>query len=72
MNLEGEQLEPCHEASLFSFGGQAVPIEDIITLSIMLGKMPYTMEKQVKFYVVRVESLYNAILGRPAMAHFKI
>lgn len=34
--------------------------------------MPYNLEKQVKFYVVRVESPYNAILGRPALATFKV
>lgn len=45
MNLRGEQLEPCHEAPLYSFRGQAMPIKGTITRSIILGKMPYIMEK---------------------------
>lgn len=62
MNLGGDQLESCHEAPLYGFEGQAVPIEGTITLSILSGKMPYNVEKHVKFYNVRVESPYNAIL----------
>lgn len=34
--------------------------------------MPYTLEMQVKFFVVRVESPYNAILDRLAMAQFQV
>lgn len=71
MNLGGEQMEPCHEAPLYGFGNQPVPIEGTITLSVLLGKAPYTVEKQVKFYVVRVESPYNGILGRPALTAFQ-
>lgn len=72
MNLKGEQLKPCHEAPLYVFGGQAVLIEGTITLSVLLGKMPLNVEKQVKFYVVRVESPNIAILGRPAMVQFQV
>lgn len=72
MNLGGEQLEPCHEALLYGFGGPTVPIKGTFTLSVLLGKMPYTVEKQVNFYVVWVESPYNAILGRPAFSTFKL
>lgn len=46
-------------------------IEGTITLSMLLGKIPYIAEKQVKFYVVQVESPYNAILGRPLPAIFQ-
>ncbi|KAK1363227.1 hypothetical protein POM88_038788 [Heracleum sosnowskyi] len=71
MNLGGEQLEPCHEAPLYGFRNQPVPIEGTITLPIVLGKAPYTMEKEAKFYVVRVESPYNSILGRPILSAFQ-
>lgn len=70
MNLSGEQLKPCHEAPLFGFGGNSIQIEGTITLLVFLRKYPYNVEKQVKFYVVRVENLYNAILGRPFLAAF--
>ncbi|KAK1390010.1 hypothetical protein POM88_018188 [Heracleum sosnowskyi] len=71
MNFGGEQLDLCHEAPIYGFGNQPVPIEGTITLSVLLGKAPYTIENLVKFYVVRVESPYNAILGRPALTSFQ-
>ncbi|XP_074377127.1 uncharacterized protein LOC141718649 [Apium graveolens] len=71
INLAGEQLELCNEAPFYAFGGHPIQFEGMITLSILLGKFPYTVKKQVKFYVVRIESPYNAILGRPFMSTFE-
>ncbi|XP_063941458.1 uncharacterized protein LOC135149627 [Daucus carota subsp. sativus] len=71
MNLEGKQIDTCYEAPLYGFGNQPVPIEGTIHLPLLLGKSPYTVEKQVKFYVVRVESPFNAILGRPVLTAFE-
>ncbi|XP_074356541.1 uncharacterized protein LOC141696281 [Apium graveolens] len=65
MNLAGEKLEPCNKAPLYTIGGHPIPFEGTITLPVLLGKLPYTVEKSVKFYVVRIESPYNAIFGRP-------
>lgn len=45
MTLGVEQLEPCHEATLYGFENQSVPIEGTITLSVLLGNAPYTVEK---------------------------
>ncbi|XP_074376923.1 uncharacterized protein LOC141718437 [Apium graveolens] len=56
MNLAGEQLEPCNEAPLYAIGGHPIQFEETITLPVLLGKLPYTAEKLVKFYVVRIES----------------
>ncbi|XP_074337426.1 uncharacterized protein LOC141674615 [Apium graveolens] len=67
MNLVGEQLDPCNE----SFGGHPIQFEGTITPPILLGKLPYTVEKPVKFYVVRIKSLYNAILGRQSLSTFE-
>ncbi|XP_074346946.1 uncharacterized protein LOC141685760 [Apium graveolens] len=61
MNLAGEQLEPCNEAPLYAIGGHPIQFEGTITLHVLLGKLPYTVEKPVKFYGNRIESLYNAI-----------
>lgn len=58
MNLNGEQREPFHESPLFGFGGNTIQIEGTITLSIMLGILPYIAEQFVKFYVVHIESPY--------------
>ncbi|XP_074352827.1 uncharacterized protein LOC141691978 [Apium graveolens] len=52
MNLAGEQLEPCNEAPLYTIGGHLIQFEGTITLPVLLGKLPYTVEKPVKFYVV--------------------
>lgn len=46
-------------------------IEGIITLYVMLGKLPYVAKRLVKFYVVQVEIPHNAILGRPLLFTFK-
>ncbi|KAL8096671.1 hypothetical protein AgCh_037593 [Apium graveolens] len=45
--------------------------EGTITLPVLLGKLPYTVEKPVKFYVVRIESPHNAIFGRPFLSTFE-
>ncbi|XP_074323875.1 uncharacterized protein LOC141660792 [Apium graveolens] len=71
MNLMGEQLEPCNEAPLYTFGWHPIQFEGTITLLVLLGALPYTVEKPVKFYVVRNESPYNAILGRPFLSTFE-
>ncbi|XP_074378284.1 uncharacterized protein LOC141719807 [Apium graveolens] len=71
MNLAGERLEPCNEAPLYAIGGHPIQFEETITLPVLLGKLPYTVEKLVKFYVVRIESPYNAIFGRPFLSTFE-
>ncbi|XP_074342217.1 uncharacterized protein LOC141679683 [Apium graveolens] len=71
MNLAGEQLEPCNEAPLYAIGGHPIQFEGTITLPVLLGKFQYTVEKQVTFYVVRIESPYNAIFWRPFLSTFE-
>ncbi|XP_074346594.1 uncharacterized protein LOC141685387 [Apium graveolens] len=71
MNLAGEQLGSCNEAPLYAFGGYPIQFKGTITLPVLLGKLPYTVEKPVKFYVVQIESPYNAILGRPFLSTFE-
>ncbi|XP_074322994.1 uncharacterized protein LOC141659950 [Apium graveolens] len=71
MNLARQQMEPCREAPLEAFGGHHIPCEGTITLPVLIGKMPYTTGKQVKFYIVRVESQYNALLSRPFLSAFQ-
>ncbi|XP_074337068.1 uncharacterized protein LOC141674248 [Apium graveolens] len=71
MNLAREKLEPCNEAPLYAFGGHPIQFEGTITLPVLLGKLPYTVEKPVKFYVVWIEIPYNTILGRPFLSTFE-
>ncbi|XP_074378023.1 uncharacterized protein LOC141719544 [Apium graveolens] len=70
MNMAGEQLEPYNEAPLYALGGHPIQFEGTITLPVLLGKLPYNVEKPVKFYVVRIESPYNTIFGRPFLSTF--
>ncbi|XP_074346963.1 uncharacterized protein LOC141685778 [Apium graveolens] len=71
MNLDGEQLEPYDEAPVYAFSGHPIQFEGKITLPVLLGKLPCTVEKRVKFYVVRIESPYSAIMGRPFLSNFE-
>ncbi|XP_074374056.1 uncharacterized protein LOC141714436 [Apium graveolens] len=71
MNLAGEQLEPYNEAPFYAIGGHLIQFEGMITLPVLLGKLSYTAEKLVKFYVVRIESPYNTIFGRPFLSTFE-
>lgn len=50
-------------------------------LPVVFGTTPYQVEVMVKFFVVKVDSAYNGILGRPTLAslqaitsipHFKL
>ncbi|XP_074346268.1 uncharacterized protein LOC141685042 [Apium graveolens] len=71
MNLAGEKLEPCNEESLYAFRGYPIQFEGTIILPVLLSKLTYTIKKPVKFYVVQIESLYNAILGRSFLSTFE-
>ncbi|XP_074356026.1 uncharacterized protein LOC141695698 [Apium graveolens] len=64
-------LEPCNEAPLYTIGGHPIQFEGTIKLPVLLGKLPYTVEKPVKFYMVWIESPYNVIFGRPFLSTFK-
>lgn len=53
----------------------------MIELPVKFGTAPREVEIMIKFFVVQVDSAYNAILGRPTLAalqavtsipHFKI
>ena len=49
---------------LVGFTGDAVPVEGVITLTIVAGQYPKQSKASVDFLVVRASSAYNAILGR--------
>ena len=50
---------------LVGFTGDAVPVEGVITLTIVAGRYPKQSRAQVDFLVVRALSAYNAIFSRP-------
>ena len=49
---------------LVGFTGDAVPVEEIITLTVVAGRHPKQSRARVDFLVVRAPSAYNAILDR--------
>lgn len=67
MDLRGIQMDKCSESPLYGFGNNPVQIEGVITLRVGLGQQPRRIQSETKFYVVKVASSYNAILGRPML-----
>ena len=54
-------------SSLVGFTGDAVPVEGVITLTVVAGQCPKQSRAQVDFLVVRMPSAYNAILDRSGL-----
>ncbi|GKV13815.1 hypothetical protein SLEP1_g24790 [Rubroshorea leprosula] len=69
------QLNPSllqkHEGSIYGFDNQPVPVEGIITLPIYVGSEPHFRMASVTFMVVKMESAFNAILGRATLCELK-
>ncbi|GKV49513.1 hypothetical protein SLEP1_g56262 [Rubroshorea leprosula] len=69
------QLNPSllqkHEGSIYGFDNQPVPVEGIITLPIYVGSEPRFRMASITFMVVKMESAFNAILGRATLCELK-
>ncbi|GKV52999.1 hypothetical protein SLEP1_g59549, partial [Rubroshorea leprosula] len=69
------QLNPSllqkHEGPIYGFDNQPVPVEGVITLPIYLGSEPRFRMASVTFLVVKMESAFNAILGRATLCELK-
>ena len=66
MSIPDGRLGPI-SSPLVEFTGDAVPVEGVITLTVVAGWYPKQSRAQVDFLVVRAPSAYNAILGRPSL-----
>ncbi|XP_074368150.1 uncharacterized protein LOC141708422 [Apium graveolens] len=62
---KGHNTDECYHLKKLIGQNKIWKFEGTITLPVLLGKLPYIVEKPVKFYVVRIESPDNALLGRP-------
>ncbi|VFQ98565.1 unnamed protein product [Cuscuta campestris] len=60
------QLEPL-KTSLSSFTGDTVEVEGSIVLPVELGSGEKTVWKKMRFIVVDIKCVHNAILGRPSI-----
>ncbi|XP_075475735.1 uncharacterized protein LOC142510596 [Primulina tabacum] len=70
MKVEGFEFDPV-STPLSCFIGHAVQTIGQIMLSLYLGTGPHRITKMTCFTVVDSPSLYNGILGRPALADFR-
>ncbi|GKU88551.1 hypothetical protein SLEP1_g2801 [Rubroshorea leprosula] len=60
-----------HEGPIYGFDNQPVPVEGTITLPIYVGSEPRFRMASVTFLVVKMESAFNAILGRATLCELK-
>ncbi|GKV29507.1 hypothetical protein SLEP1_g38433 [Rubroshorea leprosula] len=69
------QLNPSllqkHKGPIYGFDNQPVPVEGVITLPIYVGSEPRFRMASVTFMVVKMESAFNAILGRATLCELK-
>ncbi|GKU99600.1 hypothetical protein SLEP1_g12423 [Rubroshorea leprosula] len=61
-----------YEEPIYGFDNQPVPIEGVITLPIYVGSEPRFRMASVTFLVVKMESAFNAILGRATLCELKV
>ncbi|KAI0510524.1 hypothetical protein KFK09_011128 [Dendrobium nobile] len=70
MGLSREKLQPA-AGPLYGFDNRPVRVEGTITLPVVLGEFPRQVEHPIMFIVVKSESAYNAIFGRPLQTIFR-
>ncbi|GKV45535.1 hypothetical protein SLEP1_g52605 [Rubroshorea leprosula] len=70
MQLNPSSLQK-HEGPIYGFDNQPVPVEGVITLPIYVGSEPRFRMASVTFMVVKMESAFNAILGRATLCELK-
>ncbi|GKV10023.1 hypothetical protein SLEP1_g21448 [Rubroshorea leprosula] len=71
MQLNPSSLQK-HEGPIYGFDNQPVPVEGVITLPIYVGSEPRFRMASVTFLVVKMESAFNAILGRATLCELKV
>ncbi|GKV46509.1 hypothetical protein SLEP1_g53490 [Rubroshorea leprosula] len=60
-----------YEGPIYGFNNQPVPVKGVITLPIYVGTEPRFRMASVSFLVVKMESAYNAIIGRATLCKLK-
>ncbi|KAI0519511.1 hypothetical protein KFK09_006960 [Dendrobium nobile] len=71
MGMDREKLQPA-AGPLYGFDNRPVRVEGAISLPVVLGEFPRQATHSIQFIVVKSESAYNAIFGRPLQAIFGI
>ncbi|GLU23140.1 hypothetical protein SLE2022_391670 [Rubroshorea leprosula] len=70
MQLNPSSLQK-YEGPIYEFDNQPVPVEGVITLPIYVGLEPRFRMASVTFLVVKMDSAFNAILGRATLCELK-
>ncbi|GKV49432.1 hypothetical protein SLEP1_g56182 [Rubroshorea leprosula] len=70
MQLNPSSLQK-YEGPIYGFDNQPVPVEGVITLPIYVSLEPRFRMASVSFLVVKMESAFNAILGRATLCELK-
>ncbi|GKV19151.1 hypothetical protein SLEP1_g29444 [Rubroshorea leprosula] len=70
MQLNPNSLQK-YEGPIYGFDNQPVPVEGVVTLPIYVGSEPRFRMASVSFLVVKMESAFNAILGRATLCELK-
>ncbi|GKV26836.1 hypothetical protein SLEP1_g36061 [Rubroshorea leprosula] len=70
MQLNPNSLQK-YEGPIYGFDNQPVPVEEVITLPIYVGFELHLRMASVSFLVVKMESTFNAILGRATLCELK-
>ncbi|GKV39829.1 hypothetical protein SLEP1_g47544 [Rubroshorea leprosula] len=70
MQLNPSSLQK-QEGPIYRFDNQPVLVEGVITLPIYVGSEPRFRMASVTFLVVKMESAFNAILGRATLCELK-
>ncbi|XP_071920755.1 uncharacterized protein [Coffea arabica] len=66
LKLTREQLTPVR-TPLVGFGGHVVHPEGMVTLTVTIGRHPRCRTVPVSFAVVKADSPYNMLIGRPTL-----
>ncbi|VFQ66965.1 unnamed protein product [Cuscuta campestris] len=70
LKLDRSMLRPL-QTPLSGFTGASIEAEGQITLPVTLGSGNRTVTKQMRFVVVDIKWVHNAILGRPGINHVR-
>ncbi|XP_071920583.1 uncharacterized protein [Coffea arabica] len=71
LNLTREQLSAVR-MPLVGFGGHVVHSEGVVTLTVTVGRHPRCRTIPVNFVMVKIDSPYNLLMGRPTVNALRV
>lgn len=68
LDLEGRKMKIGQESPLYRFNNDLLSVVGTIELPVTFGTAPQQVNIDIKFFIVHVNSAYNAILGQTTLA----